>query len=105
VLLERLWGYFQQIQVDPVTGQAAGPVTPILTGLNSPEDFSIISDGSVYLSLISAGTVRKVTPDGKKSTVASVTECSSNAFGRSDADKNSLYIATSSGGVSSVSIS
>jgi hypothetical protein len=92
---------FSKVKIDPTTLKA-GAVTSILTGLQGPEDFAIGADGTSYLALMTKGQVLKITLDGKSSTVGSVTSATCVAFGRTDKDKNTLYVATSSGAVFSI---
>jgi hypothetical protein len=92
---------FSKVKIDPAAGKA-GAVTSILTGLSGPEDFAIGSDGTSYLAVMTKGQPLKITPDGKSSTAGSGASCTIVAFGRTDKDKNTLYVGTSGGALFSI---
>jgi streptogramin lyase len=96
---------FNKFRIDPATGEAVGEVVPILAGLEGPEGFSFDSDGSIYLTQLFAGTITKILPNLTESVVASVPSCTFNAFGRTTADNNTLYVSTGDGKISAVAIS
>jgi hypothetical protein len=96
---------FGKIKVDPATGATNGAIIKSSGSFQAPEDFAIGPDGSAYIAQLSGGNVIKVTSEGQSSTVARVSSCSSCAFGRTDKDKNTLYISTSGGAVLSVPVS
>jgi outer membrane protein assembly factor BamB len=93
---------FHKVQVD-ATGKATGSITPIWTN-SVADDFTFGEDGSAYVATNTKGTVLKVTTDGKITTAASAGGSTSCAFGRTEKDKKTLYIGTSSGTVVSVPI-
>jgi hypothetical protein len=95
---------FYKLKIDPATGKPTGAPIGIAPTLSEPEDFIIAPDGSAYIATLAEGIV-KVTPDGKWSTAVNFTAPSSVAFGKSDKDKSTLYISSSSGTVSSLIIS
>ncbi|OCL04744.1 NHL repeat-containing protein, partial [Glonium stellatum] len=84
---------FSKVQVDS-NGKATGTITQIWTN-STPDDFTITSDGTAYVA--SSGTIFKVTSDGKAAKIASVASATSCAFGRTEKDKNMLYVTSSSG--------
>lgn len=94
---------YNKIAVDKTTGKV-GAVTPIKTAMSSPEGFTLGPDGTAYMAQMSGGVI-KITSDGKQSSVASVSSASCAAFGRTDKDKNTLYVSTSNGALMSVNVS
>lgn len=90
---------FSKVPVD-ATGKATGAVVPIFTN-NQADDFTFGPDGSAYIA--GSGKLLKVTPDGKVSTFATISGPTAAAFGRTEKDKNTLYV-TTSGSVVSVPI-
>jgi len=92
---------FSKVAIDPVTAKA-GAVTSILTSLQGPEDFAIGPDGTSYLAVMTKGQVLKITLDGKSSIAGTVASCTAVAFGRTDKDKGTLYVATSGGALFSI---
>lgn len=93
---------FSKVPVDG-TGKATGAITTIWSN-NLADDFTFAPDGSIYVA--GSGKVLKVAPDGKTiSTAFSISSPTSAAFGRTEKDKGTLYVTTSSGSVASVVIS
>ncbi|KAF2464820.1 uncharacterized protein BDR25DRAFT_328912 [Lindgomyces ingoldianus] len=84
------------------TGKATGAITTIWSTTQA-DDLAIGPDGSAY---VAAGSkIQKVTADGKISTVpGSVSSSTSCTLGRTDTDKNTLYVASSNGQISSIKV-
>ncbi|KAF2787149.1 NHL repeat-containing protein [Melanomma pulvis-pyrius CBS 109.77] len=91
-----------KVAVD-ATGKATGSIATIWSNTFS-DDLWVGSDGSAYVATGSAGKIQKVSPDGKVSTVASVSGSTAVVLGRTEADKNTLYIATGNGLIASVKV-
>ena len=90
---------FYKVAVD-ATGKATGTPTAIWTNIQA-DDMAFGPDGLAYVA--ASGKVLRVGKDGKTTTIASVsgTAC---AFGRSEKDKNTLYVVSGSGTVYSVPV-
>ncbi|KAF2712567.1 hypothetical protein K504DRAFT_401578 [Pleomassaria siparia CBS 279.74] len=91
-----------KVSVD-ATGKATGSISTIWTNTFS-DDLWVGPDGSAYVATGSAGKVQKVGVDGKVSTVASISGSTAVVLGRTEADKNTLYIVTGQGVVASVKV-
>jgi sugar lactone lactonase YvrE len=93
---------FHKVSVD-ATGKMTGSIATIWSNTFS-DDLWVGPDGTAYVATGSANKIQKVTADGKVSTLASISGATSCTLGRTEADKNTLYIATSSGAISSVKV-
>lgn len=91
-----------KVAVD-ATGTATGSIATIWSNTFA-DDLWVGSDGSAYVATGSAGKIQKVSTDGKISTVASVSGSTAVVLGRTEADKNTLYIATGNGLIASVKV-
>ena len=84
----------------PLDGTAAGDPETVLTGLVI-DDFAIASDGTLYGATHVFNTVVRVEPDGSATTIATaddgMTGATAVAFGRTEADRNRLYVVTNGG--------
>lgn len=92
-------GTLNKVKVDSETGKLDTEVIEINGSLDGPEDLIVTQDETVYVTTMNGGAVFKVAPDGTASTFAPVTSGSSCAFGRTESDKVTLYMTTSSGEV------
>lgn len=92
---------FGKIKIDPAT-LSTGPATSFAKPPSSsgPEGLAIGSDGTIYLALMQLNEIWKIAPDGSSGkSIGTVTSPTCVSFGRTDKDKNTLYIATSKGAV------
>ncbi|KAL1841008.1 hypothetical protein VTK73DRAFT_3601 [Phialemonium thermophilum] len=104
-------GTFDRLAVDPATGKPAtstdggvAQVAVIRRDLQGPEDFALAADGSAYVAMINGGAVVKVAPDGTTEKVATASSATTCVLGRTDKDRDTLYVATSDGAVLSVQV-
>jgi sugar lactone lactonase YvrE len=82
---------FHKVAVD-ATGKATGAVTTLWTNLMG-DDLCIGPNGHIYVATNGKNSVVEVDPAvGKPNAVASVTGSTSCAFGRTDKDKDVLYV-------------
>jgi sugar lactone lactonase YvrE len=91
-----------KVSVD-ATGKSTGQITPIWSNTIA-DDLWVGPDGSAYVATSSNNKIQKVAPDGKVSTVASVSGSTACVLGRTDADKNTLYVSTNTGAIAAVKI-
>lgn len=89
-----------KVPVD-ATGKATGSITPIWSNTQA-DDMWVTADGIAYVA--AGGKIQKVDAAGKVSTVASVASTTACTLGQSDADKSTLYIASSNGVISSIKV-
>ncbi|ORY07910.1 hypothetical protein BCR34DRAFT_603715 [Clohesyomyces aquaticus] len=83
------------------TGKATGSITTIWSSTQA-DDMAIGPDGSAY---VAAGSkIQKVTVDGKVSTAGTVAGSTSCTLGRTEADKNTLYVASNNGQISALKV-
>lgn len=83
---------FHKVSVDPETAKATGSITTLWTNLMG-DDLCFGPNGKIYVATNSGGTVVEVDPAvGKPTAVARVSGSTSCAFGRTDADKNVIYV-------------
>ncbi|OAA63515.1 Six-bladed beta-propeller, TolB-like protein [Niveomyces insectorum RCEF 264] len=88
---------FHKVPVDPVTAKATGPVVTLWTNLMG-DDLCFGPNGKLYVATNSRNSIVEVDPAvGKPTQVASVTGSTSCAFGRTDADKDTIYVGGGSG--------
>jgi sugar lactone lactonase YvrE len=93
-----------KVPVDATTGKSTGKVT-LLYSDSSGDDLTFDADGNIYVATNSGGRVLKVTSDGKHTVLASgISSDTACMFGRKDKDKNLLYVTTSTGSVSAVTV-
>ncbi|CAJ2510823.1 Uu.00g064480.m01.CDS01 [Anthostomella pinea] len=71
----------------------------------SADDLTFGADGSMYVATNSDNGVVRITADGKRKEIASVTGSTSCVFGRTEADRDVLYVAGSDGAITSIRIS
>lgn len=83
------------------TGKATGTPTAIWTN-QMADDMAVGPDGSVYVA--ASNGIKKVTSSGEVSNAVTVQSATSCTFGKTEADKNTLYIAGSNGVISSVKV-
>lgn len=93
---------FHKVSVD-ASGKKTGNIATIWSNTFS-DDLWVGPDGSAYVATGSANKLQKVTADGKVSTLASISGATSCTLGQTDADKNTLYIATNSGTIASLKV-
>lgn len=93
---------FHKVSVD-ATGKMTGSIATIWSNIFS-DDLWVGPDGTAYVATGSANKIQKVTADGVVTTIASVSGATSCTLGRSEGDKNTLYIATGSGLIASVKV-
>ena len=92
-------GTFARVSVNGTYGVADKAVEPIVTkGLPDPEDFVLLEDESALVATNSDGVYR-VSKEGVLNKVVDVEKASSVAFGRTEGDKDVLYISTRSGDI------
>ena len=83
---------FHKVAVDPVTAKATGAVTTLWTNLMG-DDLCFGPNGKIYVATNSKNSIVEVDPAvGKPTVVATVTGSTSCAFGRTEADKNVIYV-------------
>lgn len=88
---------FHKVPVDPVTAKATGPVVTLWTNLMG-DDLCFGPNGKIYVATNGKNSVVEVDPAvGKPTQVASVTGSTSCAFGRTDKDKDVIYVGGGSG--------
>ncbi|KAH7116818.1 hypothetical protein B0J11DRAFT_592832 [Dendryphion nanum] len=93
---------FHKVAVD-ATGKATGSIATIWSGTMA-DDLWVTPDGTSYVATGSANKIQKVTSDNKISTIASISGSTAVTFGRTEADKNTLYITTGSGVIASIKV-
>ncbi|KAF2190400.1 hypothetical protein K469DRAFT_656696 [Zopfia rhizophila CBS 207.26] len=93
---------YHKVAVDE-TGKSTGAISTIWSN-SMGDDLWVGPDGTQYVATGSANKIQKVTNDGKVSTVASVSSSTAVTLGRTQSDKNMLYIATSNGVIASVNV-
>lgn len=93
---------FHKVSVD-ATGKMTGSIATIWSNTFS-DDLWVGPDGTAYVATGSANKIQKVTADGKVSTLAAVSGATSVTLGKTEADKNTLYIATGQGLITSVKV-
>jgi sugar lactone lactonase YvrE len=91
-----------KVAVD-ATGKISGTISTIWSNTFS-DDLWVGPDGSAYVATGSAGKIQKVTADGKVSTIASISGATAVTLGRTEADKNTLFIVTGQGQVASIKV-
>jgi hypothetical protein len=92
-----------KVAVDPVSGKATGKATAIYT--DSPgDDLTFDADGNIYVATNVKNNVIKVTADGKYTSIAAASGDTACMFGRTEKDKNTLYVSTSSGSVLAITV-
>ncbi|CAK7237441.1 hypothetical protein SCUCBS95973_009961 [Sporothrix curviconia] len=88
---------FHKMPVDPVTAKATGAVVTLWTNLMG-DDLCFGPNGKIYVATNGKNSVVEVDPAvGKPTQVASVTGSTSCAFGRTDKDKDVIYVGGGSG--------
>ncbi|ERS98192.1 uncharacterized protein SPSK_06508 [Sporothrix schenckii 1099-18] len=88
---------FHKVPVDPVTAKATGPVVTLWSNLMG-DDLCFGPNGKIYVATNGKNSVVEVDPAvGKPNQVASVTGSTSCAFGRTEKDKDVIYVGGSSG--------
>lgn len=88
---------FHKVPVDPVTAKATGAVVTLWTNLMG-DDLCFGPNGKIYVATNGKNSVVEVdTAVGKPTQVASVTGSTSCAFGRTDKDKDVIYVGGGSG--------
>ncbi|KAF2257489.1 hypothetical protein CC78DRAFT_527741 [Lojkania enalia] len=85
------------------TGKSSGQMTTVWSNTIA-DDLWVGPDGSAYIATSSNNKIQKVAPDGRISTVASISGSTAVVLGRTEADINTLYIATNSGAIASVKV-
>ncbi len=90
-------GSLNKLPIDDTTAEVSGKPEVLSSGWQSPQDFIIDSKGSLYITSLGKGEVAKVTKNGTKTVIATVSKAVSCAFGRMDNDSHTLYIGTSLG--------
>ncbi|KAF2272874.1 uncharacterized protein EI97DRAFT_469982 [Westerdykella ornata] len=93
---------FHKVAVD-ATGKKVGNIATIWSNTFS-DDLWVGPDGTAYVATGSAGKIQKVTPDGRISTLVNISGATSVTLGKTEADKNTLYIAGNNGVISSVKV-
>lgn len=88
---------FYKMAVD-ATGKNTGAATQIWSN-QMADDMYVSPEGVAYVA--ASKGIQKVTADGKVSQVVTVSSATAVTIGKSDADKNTLYIAGSDGTISS----
>lgn len=77
-----------------------GPPQEVATGIPG-DDFAIGPDGSLFITTHPYNTVVRVEPDGRRSVIAGLAQNvegpTDATFGRTDADRDTLYVATDGG--------
>lgn len=87
---------FHKVSVD-ASAKATGAVTTLWTNLMG-DDLCFGPNGKIYVATNSGNSVVEVDPaDGKPNAIAKVTGSTSCAFGRTDADKDVIYIGAGQG--------
>ena len=96
------FGTLSRVPIRP-DGTAAGPVTTVATGLTGIDDFQLDARGDVFVAQnLPANELGFVKEDSNSGTVlAPLTGATATQFGRTQADKKTLYI-TSNAGVAEV---
>ncbi|CAK7218908.1 hypothetical protein SBRCBS47491_003665 [Sporothrix bragantina] len=88
---------FHKVPVDPTTAKATGAVVTLWTNLMG-DDLCFGPNGKIYVATNGKNSVVEVDPAvGKPTQVASVTGSTSCAFGRTDKDKDVIYVGGGSG--------
>lgn len=88
---------FHKVPVDPVTAKSTGPVVTLWTNLMG-DDLCFGPNGKIYVATNGKNSIVEVDPAvGKPTQVASVTGSTSCAFGRTDKDKDVIYVGGGSG--------
>jgi sugar lactone lactonase YvrE len=91
-----------KVAVD-TTGAKTATISTIWSNTFS-DDLWVGPDGAAYVATGSAGKIQKVAADGKVSTIASVSGSTAVVLGRTEAEKNTLYIATGNGLIASIKV-
>ncbi len=90
---------FHKIPVDPVTAKATGPVVTLWSNLMG-DDLCFGPNGKIYIATNGKNSLVEIDPKDaspKPTTVASVTGSTSCAFGRTDKDKDVVYVGAGAG--------
>lgn len=83
---------FHKVPVDTTTAKATGAVTTLWTNLMG-DDLCFGPNGKIYVATNGKNSVVEVDPAvGKPTAIATVTGSTSCAFGRTDKDKNVIYV-------------
>ncbi|KAF1999117.1 hypothetical protein P154DRAFT_601909 [Amniculicola lignicola CBS 123094] len=90
------------VKVD-ATGNATSAIATVWSDMMA-DDLHVGPDGSAYIATGSNNKIQKVAPDGMVSAAATVSGSTAVTMGRTEADKNTLYIATSSGLIASAQL-
>lgn len=97
-------GKLFKVKLDCETGEIAGQIETVVSGLSEPDDFSIDQDGNVYLAQGAANSVAKVDKNGRIRTVAGslnstdIPGPTSVTLGRTRDERGTIYVTTSSSG-------
>ncbi len=88
---------FHKVPVDPVTAKATGAVVTLWSNLMG-DDLCFGPNGKIYVATNSRNSIVEVDPAvGKPTQVASVTGSTSCGFGRTEKDKDVIYVGGGSG--------
>jgi len=81
-------------------GEVAGPLEIVAEHLRA-DDFAFAASGALYVATHPAQSVLRLTPDGRRTTVAGPAQgtvgSTACAFGRAPQDQNALYVTTTGG--------